>query len=256
MSSADRWDEKHAEQIVGELTGGTTRTRDVPGAPPGTHDFDVVLPDGRVLAVEATLHTDRRQLGLHAALRQYGEWAYPELACSWYLILDPEATQVRSLHAEAGALLASHPGVLDGLDGFRPRAGSRLYQLGVRGIRKLPQLYPPQVICEPDDFDLAVLDPQDRRTVAGVIEQLASWKAAKLARADADERHLFAWIDFFQKTTLADLGHVGLPMADPVLPAPVDVTWIAEAFCPGRVLTYSRREGWIDYGTWQAETPR
>ena len=45
-------------------------------------------PDGRVLAVEATLHTDRRQLGLHAALRQYGEWAYPELACSWYLILD------------------------------------------------------------------------------------------------------------------------------------------------------------------------
>ena len=55
--------------------------------------FDVVLPDGRVLAVEATLHTDRRQLGLHAAIRQYGDWSYPEPACSWYLILDPEATQ-------------------------------------------------------------------------------------------------------------------------------------------------------------------
>jgi NACHT domain len=230
VSSADRWDEKHAEQIVGQLTGGTIRTRDVPGAPPGTHDFDVVLPDGRVLAVEATLHTDRRQLGLHAALRQYGEWSHPELACSWYLILDPEATQVRSLHAEAGTLLASHPGVLAGLDGFRPRADSRLYQLGVRGIRKLPQLHPPQVICEPDDFDLAVLDPQNGRTVAGVIEQLASRKAAKLARADADERHLFAWIDFFQKTTLADLGHTGLPMASPALPAPVDAAWIAEAF--------------------------
>jgi hypothetical protein len=59
-----------------------------------------------------------------AALRQYGEWSCPELACSWYLILDPEATQARSLHAEAGTLLASHPGVLAGLDGFRPHVGS------------------------------------------------------------------------------------------------------------------------------------
>ena len=62
MSSADRWDEKCAEQIVGEKTGGTTRTRDVPGAPDGTHDFDVVLPGGYVIAVEATTHADSGQL--------------------------------------------------------------------------------------------------------------------------------------------------------------------------------------------------
>lgn len=93
MSSADRWDEKHAEQIVGEKTGGLAHTRDVPGAPPGTHDFDVVLPDGRILAVEATPHADPEQFRLYAAIRQYGEWIFPELTCSWYLILDPVATR-------------------------------------------------------------------------------------------------------------------------------------------------------------------
>ena len=46
----------------------------------------------------------------------------------------------------------------------------------------------------------------------------------------------------------------GWPAADPDLPAPVDAAWIAEAFRPGRVLTYSRRDGWTDHGTWQAET--
>jgi hypothetical protein len=158
---------------------------------------------------------------------------------------------VRTLHAEAGTLLASHPDVLAGLDDFRPRASNCRYQLGVRGIRKVPQLHPPQVICEPDDFNLAVLDPEGGHTVARVIEQLASRKAAKLARADADERHLFAWIDFFQKTTLADLAlrpACGRSRSSRA----VDAAWIAEAFCPGRVLTYSRREGWADHGTWQA----
>ena len=255
MSASDRWDEKHAEQIVRERTGGTTRTRDVPGAPPGTHDFDVVRPGGRILAVEATLHTDPEQLRLYAAIRQYGEWIFPELICSWYLILDPAATRARELRAEAGTLLARHPIVQADTDGFRPRADSRLHQLGVRGVRKLPRLHPPQVICEPDDFDSAVLEPQDGRAIAGVIEHLAGRKAGKLARADADERHLFAWIDFFQKTTLADLGRTGLPQANPSLPAPVDAVWIAEAFCPGRVLTYSHRNGWTDRGTWQSEVP-
>ena len=254
MSSADRWDEKCAEQIVSEKTGGTTRTRDVPGAPPGTHDFDVVLPGGYVIAVEATTHADSGQLGLYAAIRQRGDWIFPELNCSWDLLIDP-ATRVRELHAEAGSLLARHPGVLADMDAFRPRADSRLYQLGVRAVRKLPQLSPPQVICEPDNFDLRVLEPQDGRTIAQVVERLARLKAGELEAAEADERHLFAWIDFFQKTALADLGFTGLPQANPVLPAPIDAVWIAEAFCPGRVLTYRLRDGWTDHGTWQLEAP-
>ena len=216
MSASDRWDEKHAEQIVRERTGGTTRTRDVPGAPPGTHDFDVVLPGGRILAVEATLHTDPEQLRLYAAIRQYGEWIFPELTCSRTQSFDQAATRARELRGEAGTLLARHPIVQADMDGFRPRPDSRLHQLGVRGVRKLPRLHPPQVICEPDDFDSAVLEPQDGRAIAGVIEQLAGFgKAWKPRRADADERHLFAWIDFFQKTTLADLGRTGLPQANP-----------------------------------------
>ena len=162
---------------------------------------------------------------------------------------------MRNLRAEIGGLLASHLGVLAGMDGFRPSVGSRLFELGVRGARKIPELHPSQVICEPDDFDLAVLDPRDRCMVAGAVERLPGRKAAKLARADATERHLFVWIDFSQKITLAELGYTTLPEAEPVLPASVDMAWIAEAFCPGRVLSYRRGGGWADHGTWQDKTP-
>jgi hypothetical protein len=66
---------------------------------------------------------------------------------------------------------------------------------------------------------------------------------------------LFVWIDFLQKAALADLGYTGIPRANPRLPASVDVVWIAEAYSPGRVLTYDRYGDWTDRGTWQSEIP-
>jgi hypothetical protein len=81
---------------------------------------------------------------------------------------------------------------------------------------------------------------------------LAGKDAVKLGQAIADERHLFVWIDFFQKDAVADLRSGGLPGAKPALPPEVDMVWVAEAFCPGRVLTCSLRDGWADSGTWES----
>lgn len=253
VSSTDRWDEKYAEKIVARHTGGITESRDVPGAPPGTHDFDVVLLDGRVFAVEATLHVDRKQQELRAAIRKRGGWTFPELGSSWYLLLSP-AARASELYVEIEALLGKiSPGFASEPDGFQPPTGSRLHKLGVRRVRKLPHVQPPEVICEVDDDGPSPVDFPDGRTLAATVKQLAARKAQKLARANADERHLFAWIDFFEEADLADLGRTGLPAASPDLHATVDAVWIAEAFSPGRVVSYTRRDGWTDRGKWSVE---
>jgi hypothetical protein len=52
---------------------------------------------------------------------------------------------VSALRAEVEALLAVAEQA--GHDRFRPRESSRLHELGVRAVIKLPQVQPPQVIC-------------------------------------------------------------------------------------------------------------
>jgi hypothetical protein len=253
VSQTDRWDQRHAEEIVAAVTHGRFRSRDVPGAPQGIHDFDVELPDGRVVAVEVMRHNSAGRLQVLAEIQER-TWTFPGLASSWHLTLsvDPQA-QVGALHAEAEDLLAV--AAQAGHDRFQPRQGSRLHQLGVRAVIKLPQVRPPQVICAfTDDFDPAILEPTAGRAVVQAVEQRAARKAQQKAASpqwgEADERHLFLWIEFSQRATLADLGFVGTPQTAPQLPPSIDAVWVAEALCPGRVLLYRCDEGWADHGVW------
>jgi hypothetical protein len=177
--------------------------------------------------------------------------ARPGLSSSLYLLIDRD-THVRTLRAQAEALIAEEPAFRSGSEWFRPDEGSPLHKIGVRAVRKLPGLLPRQIVCEPDDFDLRSPDHQAGHALAADVEQLARKDAGKLGQAIADERHLFVWIDFFQKDAVADLRSGGLPGAKPALPPEVDMVWVAEAFCPGRVLTCSLRDGWTDSGTWQS----
>jgi hypothetical protein len=251
VSSPDRRDEPNAAQIVRDRTGGSTTPRDVPGAPSRTHDFDLRLPDGKLIALEITSNTDPVYRSLFEEIRKQGMWPCPALPCSLYLLIDRD-THIRTLRERAEELLVSEPAMQTAAEWFHPEEWSLLYKLGVRAVRKLPELIPSQIVCEPDDFDLRTLDHQDGHALAADVEQLARQDADKLGTAVADERHLFVWIDFFQKDAMADLRSGGLPLIRPALPPEVDVLWVAEAFCPGRVLTYSRSDGWTDSGIWQS----
>src|SRR5439155_12459134 len=70
VSQTDRWDSRHAEEIVAAVTHGGIRSRAVPGAPPGIHDFDVELPDGRVVAVGVTRHNIAGRLQVLAEIQK------------------------------------------------------------------------------------------------------------------------------------------------------------------------------------------
>lgn len=50
--------------ILSDVLGGNVVYRDVPGAPPGTHDFDLTSSDNRIIAVEVTISTDQKGRGV------------------------------------------------------------------------------------------------------------------------------------------------------------------------------------------------
>jgi hypothetical protein len=81
-----RPEERIAGDILARQLGGIMSPRDVPGAPEGTHEFDVELPSGRRIAVEVTAATDGAMEALHGAA--FGQrWDAPTLAHDWWLVL-------------------------------------------------------------------------------------------------------------------------------------------------------------------------
>lgn len=72
-----------AELVAGEL-GGTPTQREVPGAPPKTHDFDIDLSDGRVVALVVTSSADFGLKSMWAAIHT-GLWDARALRTSWTL---------------------------------------------------------------------------------------------------------------------------------------------------------------------------
>lgn len=54
---------KHAAVVVAERVGSSERLRDSAGARAGTHDVDIALPDGRLIALEVTTIADPKVQG-------------------------------------------------------------------------------------------------------------------------------------------------------------------------------------------------
>jgi hypothetical protein len=73
-----------AGHLVAQLLGGHADPQDVPGAPSATVDFNVVLPEGRVVALEITAAADSDVVAETVAA--FGrEWKSPELRNNWMI---------------------------------------------------------------------------------------------------------------------------------------------------------------------------
>lgn len=80
-------DEKAAGGIVARQVGGTVVPRDVPGAPDGTHDLDIKMPDGSVIAVEVTSARESKLLSIYATA--FGKrWEAPSLSAHWQVAFE------------------------------------------------------------------------------------------------------------------------------------------------------------------------
>ena len=234
MSQADRWDQVHAETIVAKQTGGKSSSRDVPGAPPGTHDFDVQLPDGRLLAVEVTRHTAQAGVQRDAEIHRQ-DWNFSGLRHWWALSVGP-GVPVQVLHGELpdllGALEAS------GIEGARlhtdedigaapgSEAKEALGRLRQHGVHHLTLLTPNREGGGGVTIGSApVIGSTHPDTVVDAVEKHARRKEKTLLPAVADERHLFLWIEAYQHSALAAMAMGEFPRP-PLLPDAIDAVWV------------------------------
>ena len=213
--------------------------RDTPGGPAQVHDFDLVLPDGRVLALEVTMAANPHEISQWTAIGQQN-WRSTKLADTWTLSLfqvgGGPGAQIKKLRKRCEAHLA----VLEehGLSRFegvnlvlshRLRdAIEALRGLGVRRGSLLEGTKEPWIYLASSGAYMT--SPQ---AVNAAVEPLAQDNAAKLLKAIADERHIFVWIDSTIHGAELMLND-DLAPEDPIdLPSGIDTAWVArEAIRP------------------------
>ena len=94
-----RPEEQSAARLLSDrLRADKVIARDVPGAPPATHDFDLQV-QRRMVAVEVTMAADAAVKSFWAAQHDH-EWEEPTLSLAWGLTLMP-GTRVDGVRSKA-----------------------------------------------------------------------------------------------------------------------------------------------------------
>lgn len=231
-----------AGHLVAQLLGGHADPQDVPGAPSATVDFNVVLPEGRVVALEITAAADSDVVAETVAA--FGrEWKSPELRNNWMIGIgrrvggDP--VPIRDVMAGMMPILALFERNDESTVEVRysPRYRTKppevsnhvhdamieMFDLGVEVAR---------VWSSPDPGEDGQIYPtisagvsSDSAKINALVVERAEKKVDKLRAATADERHLFVWMDHSHADAELAFATLGPPSA-PAIPAGVDVVWL------------------------------
>lgn len=239
-------EELAAVDVVAGTLGGRWESRDGENDPPGMHDFDVILPDGRCIALEVTSAIDGTVVALSdAAFGREGRqqrWPVPGLANDWIVTILQRPVRVAEMMSAMRPILAVFEG--HGYTDVDPHlnyayvsprsempapvieAARRMVELGVTRARVLA----PRGDGEAEVFVTIsggfVADPG---AVNRLVAERAEPKREKLARAKADsasECHLFIWLDGTQPGAELAVATMPPPPA-PDIPVEVDVVWLA-----------------------------
>ncbi|MFP4512467.1 MAG: hypothetical protein ACLFRV_05930 [Acidimicrobiales bacterium] len=249
MTRGRPWDnEADGAALVAALLGGAPRRRDADDAPPGTHDFDIELPDGCVVALEITQHAYAAVLA-QRSLEAKLDWTFDNLRYDWVVDVR-EPCDVKALNREIAEVLSQFEMVgrdrwLENADSLDEATTETLARLQVRLIYRLSEAHPATVIVGSAPAGGAT-SPD---LLIGIAEDHAGRddNIRKLEKvSDAVERHLLIWVhaDHHQLTAAMSLGF--LPHAAPQLPDAIDVVWIASAYDRPTVWRVDR-SGWSDW---------
>ena len=228
--------ELEAAWTVAAVIGGIPERRDRPDSPNGTHDFDITLRDGTVIALEVTSHVDEAVAALWRDVRKT-RFDAAGLRRSWSIQVrqptgsrsDPKVKDLRRrlphLLKEVEPFLI--PGCVeiftDADTHVGPGAEGLLRELRVLGVTNAnpldPNGFPAQIQVGTGGLPRHV--EMDR-----IISSAVARKSAKLLSAQAEERHLFLWIDGTDAVNWPRLYTEINPPSGPAYASGVDVIWI------------------------------
>ena len=230
--------ELSAGNAVADVLQGRAIPRDIPGAPPGTHDFDIELEAGRRIALEVTSAADSSIISQREAA--FGrEWPAPGLEHDWWVSLrESRTTEPHSI----ARMMRQVPAILAVLqDEDVNDVETRTY---------LPPTTPPRIreateelrrldvaaahrLGAPKNGEALVLLGFRRGASANpdavneLVAERAKAKLEKLLRSGADERHLYVWIDSTRAEADLAMATLPPPSSGPALPAGIDMVWAA-----------------------------
>lgn len=242
----DVWDNEIAAAalVVDKLGAQESVPRDVSGAQ-NTHDFDVMLRDGRLIALEVTQAID----GNVPAFLEGPTPALPNgVYGHWHVSATP-ATRRSKLDPHLGSFIQQM--VCQGQDEAflgpyeADPAAAALYDRGLRAVCKLDSkrdLLEVGLASQGSSYGL-----DDLVQLVEVKAKLPN-KVDKLKAAESDERHLFVWVDLLSYVEMTSaLLEEALPTEIPQIPESVDRVWLAGNWSGARVISYSRNHGWVEH---------
>lgn len=251
-------EELAAADIVARHLGGTSESRDGVTVRQGMHDFDIELADGRRVALEVTSAVDGAVIELQNTA--FGnEWRAPELQSDWWIGIPQETTNIRLRKSHCSfvsalRVLEAHriPGIApDWIDFGIPatlaaavvQSVQSLFTLGIDWARSAD---PPQGGTAQLHFVFHGGASSNFDQLHQLVLERVEAKHPKLLRADADERHLFVWIDGTYPDAELAVATLPPPSPAPDLPAGLDAVWLATPPFgdPERVWVLTPSTGW------------
>ena len=227
-------EEQRAADAVARVLNAIVTPRDVIGVPDMSYDFDMLLGDGRTVALEITAASDQDTVcQLAQAFKR--DWSAPSLRNDWQIGVDRVpgqrpvdlnpvrksiepilATYERFGLVEIGAVAMRRPIPPLGAHGDVVDAMIRMFALGVTMARCHRPADPPGsalVLLSIHGEHGANVDE-----VNTLVETHIAANIDKLQLADTDERHLYVWVN--ATTPDAELAlHVGeTPSRTPNIP--------------------------------------
>lgn len=235
MRNGERREERTAAKIVEDLYGAETC---FVGDAQGSHDYDLLLRNGRRGALEVTSCTnpERRQQNAEIAKVSGFETIRVEtLRYRWDIWLKDATSSPRKVAKDGPKVLADleKRGCLEEVDGnafpddclfYNPDIARRLRECGIGDA----------IGCTDDPPGIFILPPgsgtgDSKFNVNTAIEAAAKRRdnRRKLSDPELAERHLFVWFDITEFDPWYAIYKKSLPSTDPQIPDEITHAWAA-----------------------------